>query len=59
MDRVFVYWDNSNIFIGARAEAEEREGAAARPTADPRYAAPLDLSKRPAAPPAGGGLSRA
>ena len=30
MDKVFVYWDNSNIFIGARAEAEEREGAAAR-----------------------------
>ena len=30
MDKVFVYWDNSNIFIGARAEAEEREGPAAR-----------------------------
>ena len=26
MDKVFVYWDNSNIFIGARAEAREREG---------------------------------
>ena len=25
MDRVFIYWDNSNIFIGARAEAEQRE----------------------------------
>ena len=30
MDRVFIYWDNSNVFIGARAEAEEREGPAAR-----------------------------
>lgn len=30
MDRVFIYWDNSNIFIGAQAEAEEREGASAR-----------------------------
>ena len=25
MDRVFVYWDNSNIFIGAQTLAEERE----------------------------------
>ena len=30
MDKVFIYWDNSNIFIGARAVAEEREGVAAR-----------------------------
>ena len=30
MERVFIYWDNSNVFIGARAEAEDREGAAAR-----------------------------
>ena len=25
-NRVFIYWDNSNIFIGARPLAEEREG---------------------------------
>ena len=25
MDKVFVYWDNSNIFIGAQELAEERE----------------------------------
>lgn len=25
MEKVFVYWDNSNIFIGAQALAEERE----------------------------------
>ena len=30
MSRVFVYWDNSNIFIGARDVAEEREGRSAR-----------------------------
>ena len=27
-DKVFIYWDNSNIFIGARPLAEEREGGA-------------------------------
>ena len=26
MSRVFVYWDNSNIFYGAQSIAEEREG---------------------------------
>ena len=30
MDRVFIYWDNSNIFFGARAQAEEVEGKDAR-----------------------------
>ena len=30
MDKVFIYWDNSNILIGARAVAEEREGVQAR-----------------------------
>ena len=30
MERVFVYWDNSNIFISAQDVAEEREGPAAR-----------------------------
>ena len=28
MDKVFVYWDNSNIFIGAQELAEERENNA-------------------------------
>ena len=32
MDRVFVYWDNSNIFHDAQRLAEEREG-----TPDARY----------------------
>ena len=30
MDKVFVYWDNSNIFISAQQVAAEREGDSAR-----------------------------
>ena len=30
MKKVFIYWDNSNIFIGAGHVAEEREGNSAR-----------------------------
>ena len=30
MEQAFIYWDNSNIFISARAVAEEREGSGAR-----------------------------
>lgn len=30
MDKVFVYWDNSNIFISAREVAIDREGEVAR-----------------------------
>lgn len=30
MDAVFIYWDNSNIFIGAQDVAVEREGETAR-----------------------------
>ena len=30
MERVFIYWDNSNIFISARDVAIEREGQFAR-----------------------------
>ena len=30
MAKVFVYWDNSNIFIGAKDVAAERDGAGAR-----------------------------
>ena len=30
MDKAFIYWDNSNIFISAQEVAVEREGAAAR-----------------------------
>ena len=30
MDNVFIYWDNSNIFIGAQYVAVEREGQGAR-----------------------------
>ena len=30
MERVFIYWDNSNIFHEAQRLAEEREGGLAR-----------------------------
>ena len=30
MNRVFIYWDNSNIFISAQYVAVEREGDAVR-----------------------------
>ena len=30
MDRVFIYWDNSNIYISAKEIAAEREGEGAR-----------------------------
>lgn len=30
MDKVFIYRDQSNVFIGARDVAEEREGRSAR-----------------------------
>ena len=30
MEKVFIYWDNSNIFISAQEVAIEREGVAAR-----------------------------
>ena len=30
MDKVFIYWDNSNIFISAQEAAIEREGYGAR-----------------------------
>ena len=30
MDKIFVYWDNSNIFISAQQVAAEREGDSAR-----------------------------
>ena len=30
MEKVFIYWDNSNIFISAQEVAVEREGEAAR-----------------------------
>ena len=30
MKKVFIYWDNSNIFISAKQDAVEREGNDAR-----------------------------
>lgn len=34
MDSVFIYWDNSNIFIGVQYVAMEREGQGARAHVD-------------------------
>jgi len=31
LSRVFIYWDNSNIFVSAKTMAAEREGEFARP----------------------------
>ena len=30
MEKVFIYWDNSNIFISAQQVAIDREGESAR-----------------------------
>jgi hypothetical protein len=50
MKKIFVFWDNSNIFISAKAVAAEREGGDAAYTEDQagaiRRAQTLDLAKR-------------
>ena len=45
MEKVFIYWDNSNIFFGARAEAEEREGLDARHRVRISFKAMLSLAR--------------
>ena len=44
MDKVFIYWDNSNIFIGARSEAAQREGQLARVRVRINFEAMLHLA---------------
>ena len=44
MERVFIYWDNSNIFISARDVAIEREGATARHRARVHFRNLLELA---------------
>ena len=44
MDNVFIYWDNSNIFHGARAAAEQREGQIARYRVRINFKAMLQLA---------------
>lgn len=45
MERVFIYWDNSNIFISARDAAAEREGWDARPRVRIHFASLLQLAR--------------
>ena len=45
MDKVFIYWDNSNIFIGAREAAAEREGEAARSRVRVHFRNLLELAR--------------
>ena len=44
MEKVFIYWDNSNIFIGAQHEAAEREGESARSRARIQFRNLLELA---------------
>lgn len=45
MERVFIYWDNSNIFISAQDAAAEREGWDARPRVRIHFASLLQLAR--------------
>ena len=44
MERVFVYWDNSNIFISAQNAAAEREGWDTRPRVRIHFSSLLQLA---------------
>lgn len=45
MNKVFIFWDNSNIFIGAKDIASEREGFKSRNLIRISFPALLDLCK--------------
>ena len=45
MERVFIYWDNSNIFISAQNIAAEREGWDARSRVRIHFASLLQLAR--------------
>lgn len=45
MGEVFIYWDNSNIFISAKEIATEREGEDARPRVRIHFRNLLDLAR--------------
>ena len=46
MDSIFLYWDNSNIFISAQAVAEEREGWGARQRVRVHFPVIIRLARR-------------
>ena len=45
VDSVFIYWDNSNIFIGAQSVAVEREGQGARARVRIHFGHLLELAR--------------
>lgn len=45
MNQVFIYWDNSNIFISAKETAVDREGETARPRVRIHFRNLLDLAR--------------
>ena len=45
MDRAFIYWDNSNIFISAKEVAAQREGEGARARVRIHFRNLLDLAR--------------
>ena len=46
MDKIFLYWDNSNIFISAQDVAAEREGWGARSRVRIHFPAMKELACR-------------
>ena len=46
MDKIFLYWDNSNIFISAQDVAEEQEGWGARSRVRIHFSAMIGLVRR-------------
>ncbi|MYF36706.1 MAG: NYN domain-containing protein [Synechococcus sp. SB0678_bin_12] len=46
MDRIFLYWDNSNIFISAQDLAAEREGWGARSRVRTHFPTMIRLARR-------------
>ena len=47
IDRIFLYWDNSNILISAQALAAEREGWGARSRVRIHFPTMMRLARRP------------
>ena len=45
MDKVFIYWDNSNIFISAKGAAVDREGEGTRPRVRIHFRNLLELAR--------------
>lgn len=46
MDSIFLYWDNSNIFISAQGLAAEREGWGARSRVRIHFPSMIQLARR-------------